>query len=64
MKENSIITPVVLSGSDLKLHSVSVISKHTPVCHFKIKDVEVTFYNGIDKHILYAVLSEILKYAH
>ena len=46
MKENPIIVPVTLSDSNLKPHSVSATVKDTPVCHFKIKDAEVTFYNG------------------
>ena len=63
MKENPIIVPVVLSDSNLKSHSVSATSKDTAVCHFKIKAVEVTFYNGVNKYILHAVLAEISKYA-
>ena len=43
MKENPIIVPVTLSDSDLKPQSGSVTSKDTAVCHFKIKDAEVTF---------------------
>ena len=46
MKENLIIVPVAVSDSNLKSHSVSATSKDTPICHFKIKDAEVTFYNG------------------
>lgn len=42
MKENPIIVPVALSDSNLKSHSVSETNKNTPVCHFKIKDAEVT----------------------
>ena len=52
MKENPIIVPVALSDSDLKSHSGSATSKDKPVCHFKIKDAEVTFYNGVNKYIL------------
>ncbi len=44
MKENPIIVPVTLSDSNLKPHSVSATVKDTPVCHFKIKDAEVTFF--------------------
>ena len=64
MKENPIIVPVALSDSDLKSHSGSATSKDKPVCHFKIKDAEVTFYNGVNKYILHAVLAEMSKYAH
>lgn len=63
MKENPIIVPVSLSDSNLKSHSVSETNKNTPVCHFKIKDAEVTFYNGVNKYILHAVLAEMSKYA-
>ncbi len=63
MKENPIIVPVTLSDSNLKPHSVSAIVKDTPVCHFKIKDTEVTFHNGVNKYILHAVLAEMSKYA-
>ncbi len=63
MKENPIIVPVALSDSNLKSHSVSETNNNTPVCHFKIKDAEVTFYNGVNKYILHAVLAEMSKYA-
>ncbi|MDB8558542.1 hypothetical protein [Turicibacter sanguinis] len=63
MKENPIIVSVALSDSDLKSHTGFATSKDTPVCQFKIKDAEVTFYNGVDKHILHAVLAEMSKYA-
>ena len=62
MKENPIIVPVALSDSNLKSHSASATGKDIPVCHFKIKDAEVTFYNGVNKYILHAVLSEMSKY--
>ena len=63
MKERPMIVPVALSDSHLKFHSVSATNKDTPVCHFKIKDAEVTFYNGVNKYILHAVLAEMSKYA-
>ena len=63
MKENPIIVPVALGDPHVKSPSVSSTSKDTPVCHFKIKDAEVTFYNGVNKHILHAVLAEMSKYA-
>ena len=52
MKEKPIIVPVALSDSDLKSHSGSATSNDTPVCLFKIKDAEVTFYNGVNKYIV------------
>ena len=64
MKESPMIVPVAWSDSHLKFHSVSATSKDKPVCHFKIKDAEVTFYNGVNKYILHAVLAEMSKYAH
>lgn len=63
MKEKPMIVPVALSDSDLKSHSGAATSKDTPVCHFKVKDAEVTFYNGVNKYILHAVLEEMSKYA-
>ncbi len=63
MKEKPMIVPVALSDSDLKSHSGSATSKDIPTCQFKIKDAEVLFYNGVDKHILHAVLAEMSKYA-
>ena len=43
---------------------LDLYSKDIPTCQFKIKDAEVLFYNGVDKHILHAVLAEMSKYAH
>ena len=63
MKENPIIVLVALSDSNLKSHLVSATGKDTRVCRFKIKDAEVTFYNGVNKYILHAVLAEMSKYA-
>ena len=63
MKENPIIVPVALSDCHAKSPQVSSTSKDMPVCHFKIKVAEVTFYNGVNKYILHAVLAEMSKYA-
>ena len=63
MKENPMIVPVALSDR-VKSPSVSSTGKDAPVCHFKIKEAEVTFYNGVNKYILHAVLAEMSKYAH
>ena len=57
--ENPIIVPVKLNESSRS----SSISSENPTCQFKIQDAEVTFYNGVDKHILHAVLAEMSKYA-
>lgn len=62
MKENSMIVPVALSDC-LKSPSVSSNGRETPVCHFKFKETEVTFYNGVNQYILHAVLAEMSKYA-
>ena len=58
MKENPIIVPVQLNqpSSDQRYTDI-------PSCYFKIKGAEATFYNGVDKHILNAVLAEMSKYA-
>ncbi len=49
MKENPIIVLDTLSDIEVKSHSLSMINKDIPVSHFKIKDANVTFYNGVDK---------------
>ena len=58
MKENPIIVPV-------QLNQPSSYKRYTdiPSCYFKINGAEATFYNGVDKHILHAVLAEMSKYA-
>ena len=58
MKENPIIVPV-------QLNQPSSNQPYTdpPSCYFKINDAEATFYNGVDKHILQAVLAEMSKHA-
>ena len=63
MKENPIIVRVALGDPHVKFPSVPAASKDIPICQFKIKDAEVLFYNGVDKHILHAVLAEMSKYA-
>ena len=63
MKESPMIVPVTLSDCHAKSPSVSSARKDLPVCHFKIKDAEVTFYNGVNKYILHAVLADMSKYA-
>ena len=56
MKENPIIVPVQLDQSNQRYTD-------TPSCYFKINGAEATFYNGVDKHILHAVLAEMSKHA-
>lgn len=46
MNEIPIIVLIALSDSYIKSPSVFVTHKNLPVCHFKIKEAEVTFYNG------------------
>ena len=58
MKENPIIVPVQLNQS-----SSDQPYTDTPSCYFKINGAEATFYNGVDKHILHAVLAEMSKHA-
>ena len=59
MKENPIIVPVQLNqpSSDQRYTDI-------PSCYFKINSAEATFYNGVDKHILHAVLAEMSKYVY
>ena len=63
IKENPMIVRVQLNQS--KPSSPTSTETHTsiPSCNFKMNVAEVTFYNGLDKHILHAVLAEISKYA-
>ena len=63
MKESPIIVPVALSDSGVKSNSESMTNQERPVCRLKIKDDEVTFYQGVNKSILHAVLEEMSKYA-
>ena len=58
MKENPIIVPVQLNqpSSDQRYTDI-------PSCYFKINGAEAKFYNGVDKHILHAVLAEMSKHA-
>ena len=58
MKENPIIVPVQLNqpSSDQRYTDI-------PSCYFKINGAESTFYNGVDKYILHAVLAEMSKHA-
>ena len=60
MKENPIIVPVQLDQSNLVEAQPYT---DTPSCYFKINGAEATFYNGVDKHILHAVLAEMSKHA-
>ena len=56
MKENTIIIPVQLNHTSSKQCYTD-----TPSCYFKINGAEPTFYNGVDKYILHAVLADISK---
>ena len=63
MKENPMIVPVTLRDAGVKNDSGSQMNQERPVCRLKIKDDEVTFYQGVNKSILHAVLEEMFKYA-
>ena len=63
MKENPIIVPVQLDQSNLVEAHRTKPYTDTPSCYFKINGAEATFYNGVDKHILHAVLAEMSKHA-
>lgn len=62
MNESPIIVPVTLKDTGVKKDSRSQVNQQRPVCHLKINQAEVTFYNGVNKHILHAVLAEMSKY--
>lgn len=63
MKENPTIVPVQLTQSKPSEPTSPEIHTSIPSCHFKMNGAEATFYNGLDKHILHAVLAEMSKYA-
>ena len=63
MKENPIIVPVQLDQSNSVESHRTKTQSSTPSCQFKMNGAEATFYNGVDKHILHAVLAEMSKYA-
>ena len=63
MKENPIIVPVQLNQSNLVESHRTKTQSSILSCQFKMNGSEATFYNGVDKHILYAVLAEMSKHA-
>lgn len=63
MKENPIIVPVQLTKSKQFESSQTEAKNLIPSCYFKMNKAEVTFYNGVDKYILHAVLAGMSKYA-
>jgi hypothetical protein len=63
MKENPIIVPVQLDQSNLVEAHRTKTQGSIPSCQLKMNGAEATFYNGVDKHILHAVLAEMSKHA-
>lgn len=61
MNEKPIIVPVQL-GVD-QSEQLEVLSAPTVACELELNGATVTFYNGIDKHILHAVLGELGRHA-
>ena len=59
MKENRIIVPIQLNQ-----FASNPPDTDTTSCYFKINGAEATFYHGVDKHILHAVLVKISKHDH
>ena len=63
MKENPIIVPVQLDQSNLVEAHRTKTQGSIPSCQLKMNCIKVTFYKGVDKHILHAVLAEMSKHA-
>ena len=63
MNNDPIIVPVSFNDWESKINSISPSQKETLGFQFKLKDAEATFYNGVDKHILHAIFSEMSKHA-
>lgn len=55
MKENLMIVPIHLRQSPPGPTDTET-NTYTPLCHFKMNEAEITFYNSVDKHILHAIL--------
>ena len=59
INENPMIVPIKLNESlDRQLATSERV-----ICHLKIQDSEVTFYSGVEKYVLHAVLEEMSKHA-
>ena len=63
MKENPTIVSVRLDQSNLVEAHRTKTQGSIPSCQLKMNGAEATFYNGVDKHILHAVLAEMSKHA-
>lgn len=62
MNENPIIVPIQLRQAQAQERSTETQGVSI-ACELKLNDAEITFYNGIDKHILHAVLGEVNRNA-
>ena len=63
MKENSIIVLTQLDPSNLVEAYRTKTQGSIPSYQLKMNGAKATFYNGVDKHILHAVLAEMSKHA-
>ncbi|MGL6249043.1 MAG: hypothetical protein ACRC3A_08080 [Culicoidibacterales bacterium] len=61
MNEKPIIIPIQLETNQPE--QSAVITAPTVACELELNGASVTFYNGIDKHILHAVLGELDRHA-
>jgi|GEM_PF-3073359 len=63
MNETRTIVPVQLNDTQKVIsqpkQQENQIKPEQPACQLTINGAEVLFYNGIDKHILHAVLAEV-----
>ncbi|MGL6009251.1 MAG: hypothetical protein ACRC1D_07340 [Culicoidibacterales bacterium] len=61
MNEKPIIVPIQLGAAHIE--PSEVVSAPAVACELELNGASVTFYNGIDKHILHAVLGELGRHA-
>ena len=53
------IVPIKLNDSS----DHQLATSERVACHLRIQDSEVTFYSGVEKYVLHAVLAEMSKHA-
>ncbi len=59
INENPMIVPIKLNDSS----DHQLATSERVACHLRIQDSEVTFYSGVEKYVLHAVLAEMSKHA-
>lgn len=59
MKETRTIVPVQPIDSQTSNCQETHSNSRQIACHLTLNGAEIQFYNGVDKHILHAVLAEV-----